>query len=147
MAWSSEQQHSEWEVTDNPIDAQLQLETFQRQYDQLNNSHEMLVARGRSIAKQINQLDLQLFGGFAGSDSGAIHPAIMTVEELVRKMEGSQKETDIVAVPRLHWLQDCLQGHLLYQRSNKVWGEGAERGGRWGGCDCSPMVVRINSYW
>ena len=123
-AWSNEQEHSEWEATDNPIDAQLQLETFQRQYDQLNNSHEKLVARGRSIAKQTNELDLQLFGGFAGSDSGAIHPAITTVEGLIRKMEGSQRETDMVAVPRLHRLQDCLQGHLLHQRSNKVWGEG-----------------------
>ena len=123
-AWSNEQEHSEWEATDNPIDAQLQLETFQRQYDQLNNSHEKLVARGRSIAKQTNQLDLQLFGSFPGSDSGAIHPVITTVEELVRRMEVSHQETDMVAVPRLHQLQDCLQGHLLYQRSNKVWGEG-----------------------
>ena len=102
------------------MDAQLELETFQRQYDVLSTSHNELVARGRSVAKQTDQLDLQLFGGHTGSSIGSPHPAVTTVEDLIGRMEASQKRVDGVAVPRLRQLRDYLQCHLLHQRAGKV---------------------------
>lgn len=107
----------EWEPADNTMDAQLHLDAFQRQYDQLVSSHTDLVAMGRSIAKETEQLDLEMFGSTV---SGHTHPVGVTVEELVGKMESSMAKMLAVARPKLQQLRDCLQFHLLRQRANKV---------------------------
>lgn len=108
----------EWEPAENTMDAQLQLDAFKRQYDQLLTSHKDLVAMGRNIAKETEQLDLEMFGG---PMCGHAHQLVAAmVEKLVGKMESSSAKMLAVATPKLQQLQDCLQFHLLQQRANKV---------------------------
>ena len=107
----------EWEPADNTMDAQLHLDAFQRQYNQLLTSHHDLVTMGRSIAKETEQLDMEMFGSTV---SGHTHPVAGKVEELLGKMESSSTKMLTVAQPKLQQLKDCLQFHLLQQRANKV---------------------------
>lgn len=99
------------------MDAQLQLDAFQRQYDQLVSSHDELVAMGRSVSKDIEQLDMEMFGSTA---TGHAHPLTAKVEELIKKIDSSLETMLQVACPRLLQLKDCLQYHLLQQSANKV---------------------------
>lgn len=107
----------EWEPAENTMDAQLHLDAFQRQYDQLVSSHDKLVAMGRSVSKDIEQLDSEMFGSRA---TGHAHPLTFKVKELIEKMQSSMDRMLRVASPRLQQLKDCLQFHLLQQRANKV---------------------------
>ena len=109
----------EWEPADNTMDAQLHLDAFQRQYDQLVTSHDELVAMGRSIAKETEQLDSELFGR-------TTHPVGVKVERFVERLESSVSKMHVVAAPRLQERKDCLQFHLLQQRANKVRVQAAE---------------------
>ena len=113
----------DWEPADNTMDAQLHLDAFKRQYDQLIASHDELVAMGRSVSKDTEQLDSEMFGMMA---SGSAHPVTYRIEKLLEKMELSSSKMLKVARPKLDQFQDCLQFHLLQQRANKV---------RVGGCD------------
>ena len=116
-SWTQEQDHVEWEPAENTMDAQLHLDAFQRQYDQLVSSHAELVAMGRSVSKDIEQLDSEMFGSTA---TGHTHPLTSKVEELIEKMKSSMDKMLQIASPRLQQLKDCLQFHLLQQRANKV---------------------------
>ena len=107
----------EWEPAENTMDAQLHLDAFQRQYDTLLSSHDELVATGRSISKEIEQLDLEMFGSTA---TGHAHPLTSKVEQLIERMKSSLEIMLRVASPKLQKLKDCLQYHLLQQRANKV---------------------------
>ena len=117
-SWTQEQEHVEWEPAENTMDAQLHLDAFQRQYDQLVSSHDELVAMGRSVSKDIEQLDSEMFGSTA---TGYAHPLTSKVEEFIEKMKSSMDKMLQIASPRLQQLKDCLQFHLLQQRANKVW--------------------------
>ena len=108
----------EWEPADNTMDAQLHLDAFQRQYNQLLTSHHDLVTMGRSIAKETEQLDMEMFGSTV---SGHAHPVAGKVDGLLGKMESSSAKMLTVAQPKLQQLKDCLQFHLLQQRASKVY--------------------------
>lgn len=116
-SWTQEQEHVEWEPADNTMDAQLHLDAFQRQYNQLLTSHHDLVTMGRSIAKETEQLDMEMFGS---TGSGHAHPVAGRVDELLGKMESSSAKMMTAAQPKLQQLKDCLQFHLLQQRASKV---------------------------
>ena len=107
----------EWEPAENTMDAQLHLDAFQRQYDQLVSSHDELVAMGRSVSKEVEQLDSEMFGSTA---TGHAHPLTSKVEELIEKMKCSMDKMLEIASPKLQQLNDCLQFHLLQQRAKKV---------------------------
>ena len=107
----------EWEPAENTMDAQLHLDAFQRQYDQLVSSHDELFANGRSISKEVEQLDSEMFGSTV---TGHAHPLTSKVEELIEKMRCSMDKMLEIASPKLQQLNDCLQFHLLQQRAKKV---------------------------
>ena len=116
-SWTQEQENVEWEPADNTMDAQLHLDAFQRQYDQLVASHGELITRGRSIAKDTEQLDSEMFGS---STHGSAHPVSVKVEGLLKRLDSLMSVMLGVATPRLGQRKDCLQFHLLQQRANKV---------------------------
>lgn len=116
-SWTQEQEHVEWEPAENTMDAQLHLDAFQRQYDQLVSSHDELVAMGRSVSKDVEQLDSEMFGSMTSSHA---HPVTSKIEVLIEKLRSSMDKMLEVASPKLQQLKDCLQFHLLQQRANKV---------------------------
>lgn len=120
--WTEEQSRkTDWEPSNNIVDAQQLLDSFETRYDELHAGHQELVSRGRRIADEIVQLDSVLFGGPGGQGgSGVVHPAVVTVNELVRELEQSVAKLERVASPKLQQLRDCLQFYLLQQRANKV---------------------------
>ena len=97
------------------MDAQLQLDAFQREYEQFHARHNELVAGGQGIAKEINELDSIMFG-----EKSSMHPAVVCVEELVKRLEKSVRSMDEIAAPQLQQFKDCLQFYLLEQRGNRV---------------------------
>ena len=99
------------------MDAQLKLDAFERQYNQFQSTHNELVTRGQSIAKQMDQSDSLMFGS---GRTGPTHPAVVCVEGVVGKLESSLSTMDRTAGPKLRLLMDCMQSHLLQQRANKV---------------------------
>ena len=116
-SWTQEQEHVEWEPAENTMDAQLHLDAFQRQYDQLVSSHDELVTMGRSVSKDVEQLDSEMFGSTTSSHA---HPVTSKIEVLIAKLRSSMDKMLEVASPKLQQLKDCLQFHLLQQRANKV---------------------------
>ena len=100
------------------MDAQLHLDAFQRQFDQLITSHNDLVTRGRSIAGELAQLDLVMFGTYG--DGSTRHPAVLKVEVHVTKLEAACYKMKSVSKERMKKLKDCLQYFLLQQRATKV---------------------------
>ena len=94
---------------------QVQLECFQKGFDQIHSSHGELVSRGRAVSKEIEQLDSSMFG-----PSDAAHPAAKTVREHVEKLETTLQTMDSTAAPHLEQLKECLQFHLLQERAGKV---------------------------
>ena len=95
------------------------LDAFQRQYDQITSSHTELVARGRSVAKEIVQSDDRMFGA-GSSSSSAAHVVTREVEGEVGRMGRGLVKMEAVAGPKLQQHRDCLQYHLLQQRNKKV---------------------------
>ena len=112
-AWSAEQQQINWEPANEAMEAQLQLEGFEKHYNQLYSSHKELVTRGRETSWQIVQTDALLF-------SGTTHQATVCVEEHVTKLELALRKMDDGCGPILQQFKDCLQFHLLQQRANNV---------------------------
>ena len=117
LSWAQEKELTEWEPAENTMDAQLQLDAFQRQYDLLGSSNEELVARGRNIIEEINQSDVVMFGS-----TSTIYtlPTSAKVDELAVKLKDARTKMETVAGPKIEQLKDCLQYHLLQQRANKV---------------------------
>ena len=113
-SWTQEQENWEWEPATNLIDAQLQLDAFQRQYNQFLSSHKDLVSKGRSVAKELADLDLMMFG-VTGE-----HPAVRGVEGwIVRLVKASERMSE-VAGKKIEKLKSCLQFFQLQQRATKV---------------------------
>ena len=100
------------------MDARLQLDAFQRQYDQMNKSHLDLVEKGRGTASEIDQLDLTMFGG--KETNGSTHPAVVKVEGVVAKMAHVWKAMEGVAGPLLQRLKDCHICHFIKQSTADV---------------------------
>ena len=117
-SWTQEQEHSDWEPADNTMDAQLHLDAFQRQYDQLISSHNDLIARGRSITDELAQLDLVMFGSYG--DGSTRHTAVVKVEGYVTRLEAACYKMKSVSKEKIKKLKDCLQYFLLQQRATKV---------------------------
>lgn len=102
----------------NKMDAKLQLDAFQRQYEQLSSSHNSLISSGRSVVSEMSQSDEAMFGPGAGGSS--THSAVTKVEGVVERMVGVYQRMEGVARPRLKQLQTCYQFYNLKQTCNKV---------------------------
>ena len=113
-SWTQEQENWEWEPASNLIDAQLQLDAFQRQYNQFISSHDELVTRGQSVAKELAELDMLLFG-----ETGD-HFAVKGVEVWVGQLEGACQRMRGVAGKKMEKLKSCLQFHVLQERATQV---------------------------
>lgn len=116
-SWVQELENREWEWAKNLLDAKLQLDAFQRQYNQINKSHTDLVGMGRGIAAEIDQSDAAMFGP---GKAGTTHPAVEVVEGVVLRMEDARARMVGVAEPRLQQLQQCYQLHSVKQKLTKV---------------------------
>ncbi len=114
-SWNQEQENWECEPASNLIDAQLQLDAFQRQYNQFLSSHDELVARGRGVAKELKELDELMFSRGIGESS-----AVSGVEEWVEKYEGACQHMKGVAEKKNKKLKSFLQFYLLQQKATKV---------------------------
>ncbi len=113
-SWNQEQENWECEPASNLIDAQLQLDAFQRQYNQFLSCHDELVARGRSVAKELTELDVKMFG------SAGEHSAGSTVEKWVGQLEGACQRMKSMAEKKNKKLKSFLQFYLLQQKATKV---------------------------
>lgn len=103
------------DLGDNITDAQSQLEIFERQYKQQKEKQDSLITRGKEINGVIDQLDQEMFGTKCVK---------VEVQEVVNKMvQKIEKERDRMikeAGPHLNLLKECLQYHLLNQRSHNL---------------------------
>lgn len=104
-----------WVPAVDAVSAQNTLDGFQQEFATLTSTRAEMIVRGRSIIKEVNKLDVMLFG----SADPAL-PAVVRVGEAVRKLEASGGRMEAAAGPRLAQHQDCLQFYLLQQRASKV---------------------------
>lgn len=75
----------------------------------------MLIARGQDISNLIDQLDRDTFGHTMRDIK-----VRETLEKMVTKMEEGKAKMTSEAGPRLTLLEECVQYHLLEQRSHKL---------------------------
>ena len=114
-SWLQESANTEVDLADNFSDAQLQLDIFERQYQQQKDSQELLITRGQEISNLIDQLDRDVFGCTMRDIK-----IRETLEKMVSKMEEGKAKMASEAGPRLVLLEECVQYHLLEQRSHKL---------------------------
>lgn len=98
------------------VDATSQLDVFEEQHDQINKSHDDLVAMGRGIVAKIETSDSSMFG----STSDPAHPVSITVEGMVSRMVECRDKMEGVVTSRLQQLQMCHHFHSLKQKVDTV---------------------------
>lgn len=118
-SWTQEQENREWESTQSRIDAKLQLDAFQRQYDQISQSHLDLITKGRSLAVETEESDSLMFGR---GPTDSAHPATVKVEGVVSLMSQAHDKMEGVVNPRLQRLKEVHQFHSLKHKLFKVSG-------------------------
>lgn len=97
------------------MEATSQLNVFEEQHDQINKSHDDLVAMGRGIAAKIETSDSSMFG-----PSDSAHPASTKVEGVVSGMVECRDKMEGVVTSRLQQLQMCRDFHSLKKTLNTV---------------------------
>ncbi|CAI8045658.1 hypothetical protein GBAR_LOCUS25255 [Geodia barretti] len=80
--WCTKEEGKEWVPAANTVDAQLQLDSVQSQYNQLIETSDTLLAGGKTIAMETEQLDSVMFG----STQGPAHPVTTTISGLESKL-------------------------------------------------------------
>jgi hypothetical protein len=114
--WCTEEEGKEWVPAANTVDAQLQLDSVQSQYNQLIETSDTLLAGGETIAMETEQLDSVMFG----STQGPAHPVTVTISGLESKISAARRALDGIAVPQLSKCRECLTFHLLRHRCQSL---------------------------
>jgi len=118
-SWIQEQEgKDDGEGTKSQLDAKLELDAFNRQYDQIRKSRADLISKGRGIALEIEQLDVLFFGSEVQGHTP--HPAGVRVEEKIARMVAASQRLEGVAQPHLQQLQKLYKFHSLKEKSSRV---------------------------
>lgn len=75
-----------------------------------------MIARGKTVAMETEQLDFVMFGTVCGPT----HPVTVAINQLKAKIWEAKNTLDEVALPRLQQRKECLDYHLLQHRSQSL---------------------------
>ena len=116
-SWTREQKNDNWKPATTIIDAKLELDVFQKEYDGNHECQSNLVTQGRTAASEVCWLEERIFGNVKNDST---HPVVRDVEMTVGRMEEACAMMEGVVGPRLQRLRDCYQYHLIKQTAGQV---------------------------